>query len=73
MRTGKNALIANYGSGSFAVFPLAANGEVQPMSAFIQDHGSSVNPDRQGRAARALSGGRAGKSSSMAAIWGWTK
>jgi 6-phosphogluconolactonase len=46
--SGKNALIANYGSGSFAVFPLAANGTVQPMSAFMQDHGSSVNPDRQG-------------------------
>jgi len=45
--TGKNALIANYGSGSFAVFPLAGNGEVQPKTAFIQDHGSSVNPDRQ--------------------------
>jgi len=44
---GKNALIANYGSGSFAVFPLAGNGEVRPMSAFIQDHGSSVNADRQ--------------------------
>jgi 6-phosphogluconolactonase len=45
---GKNALIANYGSGSFAVFPLAGNGEVRPMSAFIQDQGSSVNADRQG-------------------------
>jgi 6-phosphogluconolactonase len=44
---GKNALIANYGSGSFAAFPLAADGTVQPMSAFIQDHGSGVNPDRQ--------------------------
>jgi 6-phosphogluconolactonase len=44
---GKNALIANYGSGSFAAFPLAADGAVQPMSAFIQDHGSGVNPDRQ--------------------------
>jgi 6-phosphogluconolactonase len=45
--SGKNALIANYGSGSFAVFPLAGNGEVQPKSAFIQDQGSSVNADRQ--------------------------
>ena len=45
--SGKNALIANYGSGSFAAFPLAENGEVQPMSAFIQDQGSSVNPNRQ--------------------------
>jgi 6-phosphogluconolactonase len=44
---GKNALIANYNSGSFAVFPLAANGELQPRSAFIQDQGSSVNASRQ--------------------------
>jgi 6-phosphogluconolactonase len=44
---GKTALIANYGSGSFAAFPLAENGEVQSMSAFIQDHGSSINADRQ--------------------------
>jgi 6-phosphogluconolactonase len=44
---GKNALIANYGSGSFAVFPLAVSGAVQPMSAFIQDHGSSVDQARQ--------------------------
>jgi 6-phosphogluconolactonase len=44
---GKNALIANYGSGSFAVFPLAENGTVQTVSAFMQDHGSSINLDRQ--------------------------
>jgi 6-phosphogluconolactonase len=45
--SGKNALIANYGSGSFAVFPLAETGAVQAVSAFMQDHGSSVNLDRQ--------------------------
>src|ERR1700722_15808149 len=45
--SGKSALVANYGSGSFAAFPLAENGEVQPMSALIQDQGSSVNRDRQ--------------------------
>lgn len=44
---GKNALIANYGSGSFATFPLAANGLLQPMSGFSQDHGSSMNHERQ--------------------------
>lgn len=44
---GKNALIANYGSGSVAVFPVAVAGTLNPMSAFIQDQGSSVNPDRQ--------------------------
>ena len=40
-------MIANYGSGSVAVFPLAANGELGPVSAFVQDSGSSVNPQRQ--------------------------
>jgi len=45
--SGKTALIANYGSGSFAAFPLGENGEVQPISAFIQDQGSSVNRARQ--------------------------
>jgi 6-phosphogluconolactonase len=44
---GRNALIANYNSGSAAVFPLAANGALGPMSAFVQDTGSSVNPERQ--------------------------
>jgi len=45
--SGKCALIANYNSGSFAAFPLAGNGEVQTMSAFIQDQGSSVDKSRQ--------------------------
>jgi 6-phosphogluconolactonase len=44
---GKNALIANYNTGSFAVFPLDANGKLQPMSAFMQDHGTSVDAGRQ--------------------------
>jgi len=45
--SGKDALIANYGSGSVAVFPLAGSGELNPMSAFVQDQGSSVNASRQ--------------------------
>jgi 6-phosphogluconolactonase len=44
---GKNALIANYGSGSVAVYPLTSAGTLNPMSAFVQDQGSSVDPDRQ--------------------------
>jgi 6-phosphogluconolactonase len=44
---GKNALLANYNTGSFAVFPLAGDGALQPVSAFIQDHGSSVDRSRQ--------------------------
>ncbi len=44
---GKNALAANYGTGSFAVLPISAEGAVQPASAFIQAEGSSANPQRQ--------------------------
>ena len=44
---GRNVLIANYNSGSVAVFPVASDGALRPASAFVQDHGSSVNPDRQ--------------------------
>jgi 6-phosphogluconolactonase len=45
--SGRNVFIANYGSGSVAVFPLAGDGALRPASAFMQDQGSSVNPDRQ--------------------------
>lgn len=44
---GKDALIANYGSGSVAAFPISSAGTLNSVSAFIQDQGSSVNPDRQ--------------------------
>jgi 6-phosphogluconolactonase len=44
---GVNVLVANYGSGSVSVFPIWGQGALHPMSAFIQDHGSSVNPSRQ--------------------------
>jgi 6-phosphogluconolactonase len=45
--SGKNALIANYGSGSVAAYPLTPTGSLNPISAFIQDQGSSVDPARQ--------------------------
>ncbi len=44
---GGNVLVANYGSGSVSVFPIDKEGALGPMSAFIRDHGSSVNPRRQ--------------------------
>lgn len=43
----KAALVANYASGSVAAFPIGADGALGASSAFIQDQGSSVNPDRQ--------------------------
>lgn len=46
-RTGKYVLVANYGSGSVAVFPVIANGRLGEATAFVQHAGSSVNPLRQ--------------------------
>ena len=39
--------VANYGGGSIAAYPIAADGSLMPASAFVQHKGSSVNPDRQ--------------------------
>ncbi len=46
-RTGRDVLVANYGSGSIAVLPIGADGELREATAFIQHTGSSVNPVRQ--------------------------
>jgi len=46
-RQGKNVLVANYGSGSVACLPIAADGRVQRASSFIQHKGSGANPQRQ--------------------------
>ena len=46
-KTGKNLLLANFGSGSVAVLPIAADGRLGEATAFIQHAGSSVNPVRQ--------------------------
>jgi 6-phosphogluconolactonase len=45
--SGKWLLVANYGSGSVASFPLHADGSVGDMADFKQHSGSSVNPHRQ--------------------------
>ena len=44
---GKNALVANYGSGSVAVLPIRDDGTLCAPSAEVQHSGSSVNPARQ--------------------------
>ena len=44
---GKNVLVANYGGGSVAVLPVAADGSLQRPSSTMQHSGSSVNPNRQ--------------------------
>ena len=46
-RAGKNALVANYGSGSVACLPIGGDGRLAPASSFIQHQGSSVNAQRQ--------------------------
>ncbi len=45
--TGKNVLVANYGSGSIACFPLRDDGLLGERSALIQHTGSGPNAQRQ--------------------------
>ncbi len=47
-RTGRNALVANYGGGSVAVIPIAADGKLQEASSFVQHSGTVADPKRQG-------------------------
>ncbi|MEO7650899.1 MAG: lactonase family protein [Bryobacteraceae bacterium] len=44
---GTHALIANYGTGSVAAFPLNTDGRLGEASAFIKHEGSSVDKKRQ--------------------------
>ena len=44
---GKMVFAANYGGGSIAAYPMAADGTLKPASTFVQHKGSSVNPNRQ--------------------------
>jgi 6-phosphogluconolactonase len=46
-RLSRFLMVANYNSGNYAVFPIGNDGRLGPHSAFVQDAGSSVNPDRQ--------------------------
>jgi len=46
-KTGKYVLVANYGGGSLAVFPILSDGRLGNSTAFIQHKGASVNPQRQ--------------------------
>ena len=44
---GKMVFAANYGGGSIAAYPMAADGTLKPASTFVQHTGSSVNKARQ--------------------------
>lgn len=46
-RSGRVALVANYGSGSVEALPVNQDGSLGDPTAFIQHAGSSVNPSRQ--------------------------
>jgi 6-phosphogluconolactonase len=45
--TGRFALVANYTSGSIAMFPIQPDGKLGPASDVIQHAGSSIHPERQ--------------------------
>lgn len=47
-RTGKAVLVANYGGGSVAAFPLGEDGKLGEASSFIQHTGEVANKRRQG-------------------------
>jgi 6-phosphogluconolactonase len=47
-KTGKNVLVANYGTGSVASLPVKEDGSLGEASAFVQHTGSVALPERQG-------------------------
>jgi 6-phosphogluconolactonase len=46
-KTGRYVLVANYGGGSVAVFPILKDGRLGEASAFVRHSGASINPQRQ--------------------------
>ncbi len=48
-KTGRNALVANYGGGSVAVLPVKQDGSLAEASAYVEHAGKSVDPRRQQR------------------------
>lgn len=46
-QTGQTVLVANYGAGSVAAFPIQADGSLGTAGSVIQHQGSSVHPRRQ--------------------------
>lgn len=46
-KTGKYVLVANYTSGSIAVFPIQEDGSLGEASTFVQHTGHGTNPQRQ--------------------------
>ncbi len=46
-KSGRYLLCANYNGGNIAVFPIGDDGRLGSHTAFVQDTGSSINPERQ--------------------------
>jgi 6-phosphogluconolactonase len=46
-QTRRHLLVANYGSGSVSVLPVAADGRLGPATAVVQHTGKSIDPERQ--------------------------
>jgi 6-phosphogluconolactonase len=46
-RTGRNVLVANYGSGSVGCLPIGPDGTLAPASSAIQHEGKGADPGRQ--------------------------
>ena len=46
-KSGRFALVANYSSGSIAMFPIQTDGKLGAATQVIQHSGSSIHPDRQ--------------------------
>ncbi len=46
-KSARYLMVANYNGGNVAVFPIGNDGQLGRRSAFVQDVGSSVNPERQ--------------------------
>jgi 6-phosphogluconolactonase len=46
-KDGRNLLVANYGSGTVAVFPVGPDGRLGEATSVVQHTGKSVNPERQ--------------------------
>jgi len=56
-KTGKYVLVANYSSGTIAVFPILADGRLGEHTALLKDQGANGSePGAQAGAARALDG-----------------
>jgi 6-phosphogluconolactonase len=58
---GKCVLVANYGGGSVASYPITKDGSIGPMASFIQHQGSSVSPRQKGPHAHSINVDPAGR------------